>query len=993
MVRFYVLCVFPDGSPRPIGVSSNRVFNVARFLAACNFPDHSLYIQFPSWLERLPDDQDFVFPDIFSRNPALYRLQFLPSTYPMAFIRFEVTSEKNIAFHPWNIVLAKAGDLTFADLLAAFAQSFCVETDSMELVSSNASIDLTAPIVQQRDTITQASLTLKLGIPDKSASQCKHRMEILHEILTTESSYVAELGLTAEHFTEEFFAKMDLPPDFFRRTFKSVSEIRPVHVTFLQTLETVGSAPESCIGAPFLQYVPYFKIAAPHVSNFASSSAELRETIKTNKALGRAIWQICEDVFGGKTVDSLLVTPVQRIPRYPLLLRDLIKATPEKHWDYEHLVNALAAIQKVNKQIDDRAREQANFLALMNLQEKFGNACTIVTRGRRIVKSVESFKATNDTSGSLHLFSDLLIYHQQLPTEQFFEFDILRTKLFIQTPLNGKPHLVITPKLQAPDVDHMNEFLAAYQTTRRDYVLRMCTFDGALSWSPGATGAPRLQNPGMVSIFKDLYLFGGRREGKSSSNELWFYRDGVWRNLQTVNPPPPRFDCSLDVYQERLILFGGQDGSTIFGDLWQFHIPSMTWEQLTFPNAPSPRFAHATAFSTTQLWLFGGKNQDVYLSDFYCCDLHDRSWFHITTETEPEPRAWHTAFWVVEGGNWLFSIYGGASRSSALTSVWFFDWDAGDWYAPALEGEPLGGRFAHVSVVIDSNLYIIGGRNMTSTKLEAYKVDLSHVPYKTTLIPQADEPDSFAYGCCAVLANFGLALYCEGVWMIRLTAEVVVPEKPRAKPMPESGPLSTPIYNPATGMVTAALGDPSSKFSFDSQAFDIRKLESISRIVNGVWKWRAAAVISATDEVETDDDAILSEEAFAPNSPKKTRVRAATRLESLMPELAPRRSKTKRQAAEVPLRRHRHEPNPHFSLAPLDKQPRRERSQKGRASMTVVQAPLAAEMGADIPVTSVVAEGGFTKHRHRKHRVDIKPAASSDQVADAQQIRRHRIDG
>ena len=36
-------------------------------------------------------------------------------------------------------------------------------------------------------------------------------------------------------------------------------------------------------------------------------------------------------------IRSFLITPIQRIPRYKLLLDDLKKHTPEKHPDYKDL--------------------------------------------------------------------------------------------------------------------------------------------------------------------------------------------------------------------------------------------------------------------------------------------------------------------------------------------------------------------------------------------------------------------------------------------------------------------------------------------------------------------------------------------------------------------------------------------------------------------------------------------------------------------------------
>ena len=44
---------------------------------------------------------------------------------------------------------------------------------------------------------------------------------------------------------------------------------------------------------------------------------------------------------------SLLIQPIQRIPRYRLLFEELLKRTPNEHPDYEPLSKTLASIQEV----------------------------------------------------------------------------------------------------------------------------------------------------------------------------------------------------------------------------------------------------------------------------------------------------------------------------------------------------------------------------------------------------------------------------------------------------------------------------------------------------------------------------------------------------------------------------------------------------------------------------------------------------------------------
>lgn len=47
----------------------------------------------------------------------------------------------------------------------------------------------------------------------------------------------------------------------------------------------------------------------------------------------------------GMGFDSFLVEPVQRIPRYRLLLEELLKCTAETHSDYQNIVEALTLVK------------------------------------------------------------------------------------------------------------------------------------------------------------------------------------------------------------------------------------------------------------------------------------------------------------------------------------------------------------------------------------------------------------------------------------------------------------------------------------------------------------------------------------------------------------------------------------------------------------------------------------------------------------------------
>ncbi len=50
---------------------------------------------------------------------------------------------------------------------------------------------------------------------------------------------------------------------------------------------------------------------------------------------------------------SLLITPVQRIPRYTLLLKELLKHTPNSHPDYNDLALAYEKIMVTANVVND----------------------------------------------------------------------------------------------------------------------------------------------------------------------------------------------------------------------------------------------------------------------------------------------------------------------------------------------------------------------------------------------------------------------------------------------------------------------------------------------------------------------------------------------------------------------------------------------------------------------------------------------------------------
>lgn len=62
------------------------------------------------------------------------------------------------------------------------------------------------------------------------------------------------------------------------------------------------------------------------------------------------------------------------IPRYILLLQDLLKHTPPEHVDYENLKEAMATTKKVADAINEGKRDIENKKKMLAIQESFGTS-------------------------------------------------------------------------------------------------------------------------------------------------------------------------------------------------------------------------------------------------------------------------------------------------------------------------------------------------------------------------------------------------------------------------------------------------------------------------------------------------------------------------------------------------------------------------------------------------------------------------------------------
>lgn len=162
---------------------------------------------------------------------------------------------------------------------------------------------------------------------------------------------------------------------------------------------------------------------------------------------------------------------------------------------------------------------------------------------------------------------------------------------------------------------------------------------------------------GVIAIMNfdsKIYLYGGQLDDVVY-NDLAVFNLSSFRRpdvqWEWVIPadnirPPPLTNHTMDVYDNKLWLFGGSTGQKLTNDLWVFDPLSDKWDKpKTFGAIPPPLEEHASVVHKDCLIVHGGKNiQGDALSDVYFLNLVTKTWFKMPSNyaLHPQGKFGHT---------------------------------------------------------------------------------------------------------------------------------------------------------------------------------------------------------------------------------------------------------------------------------------------------------------------------------------------------------------
>ncbi|KAL9657801.1 hypothetical protein ABK040_013139 [Willaertia magna] len=216
------------------------------------------------------------------------------------------------------------------------------------------------------------------------AAKSKKRTKILEEILSTEQEYVDNLETLYQVYEKPLLEKgesLGFEKSSHVKIFNDLGPIRHTNTFLLAELKKhvaeekeFSKKPEKTIGEIFVNCAPFLKCYTTYCNQFNNNCTILRTIRKEHPELEKFL--LAQQKSGlhnvnGRPINSFLILPVQRIPRYRLLLNELLEKTPKLHRDYEGLQKALQTIASIADFVNEKIRDFESDEKLVQLMTLF----------------------------------------------------------------------------------------------------------------------------------------------------------------------------------------------------------------------------------------------------------------------------------------------------------------------------------------------------------------------------------------------------------------------------------------------------------------------------------------------------------------------------------------------------------------------------------------------------------------------------------------------
>ncbi|KAJ1897655.1 hypothetical protein LPJ66_003234, partial [Kickxella alabastrina] len=249
------------------------------------------------------------------------------------------------------------------------------------------------------------------------------RTNIIQELIATERSYVEKLRALIDIYVVPLrsaarSANNTLIPAYDAHViFGNIERVSEVNERFLGDLEAWAAGemdPRETIGSLCRDHFVDFHVYKRYINGYQHALATSRELEAKNPLYAAFLNRAREREECRKLgISDLLIMPVQRIPRYTLLLTDLLKATVAEEDEVACIQLALERVNEIGQLADNQVAESVAELHRIHTTVE-GCPPNLISASREFIGAIDASEIDLATSApkrpvSLLVFSDLLM--------------------------------------------------------------------------------------------------------------------------------------------------------------------------------------------------------------------------------------------------------------------------------------------------------------------------------------------------------------------------------------------------------------------------------------------------------------------------------------------------------------------------------------------------------------------------------------------------------
>ncbi|KAJ7319655.1 hypothetical protein JRQ81_019166 [Phrynocephalus forsythii] len=250
------------------------------------------------------------------------------------------------------------------------------------------------------------------------------RKHVIMTLLDTEQSYVESLRTLMQGYMKPLKQPENsilCDPSLVDEIFDQIPELLEHHEEFLEQIsdcmqnwhekQKVGDILVQSFSKDIL-----VNIYSAYIDNFLNAKDAVRIAKEARPAFMKFLEQNMRENKEKQALSDLMIKPVQRIPRYELLVKDLLKHTPEGHPDYPFLKEAQRNIkqvaERINKGMKSAEEVERNARIVQEIESHIEGMEDLQAPLRKFLRQemvVEMKAVGGKKDRSLFLFSDLLV--------------------------------------------------------------------------------------------------------------------------------------------------------------------------------------------------------------------------------------------------------------------------------------------------------------------------------------------------------------------------------------------------------------------------------------------------------------------------------------------------------------------------------------------------------------------------------------------------------